>query len=265
VEVVRAAGGVVLRDGRVLLVHRPRYDDWTLPKGKADGDEADEDTAVREVLEETGVRAELVRELPGTEYVDSRGRPKRVRYWLMRPLEENGFDPNDEIGDLRWATPAEARELLSYPRDLEPLRAATEPLQVVLLRHARAGERDEWDGDDRLRPLDEKGFRQADELVTPLLELGVRNVFSSPYLRCTQTVEPLARALDVRMELADELAEGASRSETLRLLESATAATVFCTHGDVIDNVLGESLKKGEGAVLVLDGLELRRERVLRR
>jgi 8-oxo-dGTP diphosphatase len=118
---IRAAGGIVLRDGLVLLVHRPRYDDWTFPKGKAEGGERDEDCALREVREETGWRCELGAELASTEYVDARGRPKRVRWWRMRPLADEGFTPNEEVDELRWATPDDARGLLSYARDLQLL------------------------------------------------------------------------------------------------------------------------------------------------
>jgi 8-oxo-dGTP pyrophosphatase MutT (NUDIX family) len=121
-EVVRAAGGVVERDGRVLLVHRPRYDDWTFPKGKALLDESDEATALREVEEETGLRCELGDELPATSYVDSKGRPKRVRYWRMRPVEGE-FAPHDEVDEIAWLPPAEAAERLTYVRDLTLLDA----------------------------------------------------------------------------------------------------------------------------------------------
>jgi 8-oxo-dGTP diphosphatase len=121
--VIRAAGGLVLRDGRVLLVHRPRYDDWTFPKGKAAEGEADEETALREVEEETGLRCAIERELGWTEYTDSRGRPKRVRWWVMRPLTEDGFVANDEVDEIRWVEPAAAATLLSYGRDLKLLAA----------------------------------------------------------------------------------------------------------------------------------------------
>jgi 8-oxo-dGTP diphosphatase len=117
VTLVRAAGGVIERDGEVLLVHRPRYDDWTFPKGKAHDGETDEECAVREVHEETGLRCTLGDELPATEYVDSRGRPKRVRWWRMLPVVDGGFSPNDEVDELRWATPDEVSALLSYERD----------------------------------------------------------------------------------------------------------------------------------------------------
>jgi 8-oxo-(d)GTP phosphatase len=120
---VEAAGGVVMRDGLVLLVHRPRYDDWTLPKGKLDADESFEDAAVREVEEETGLRARLVRELPATRY-EVGGRPKLVRYWLMEPLDDGAFVPNDETDAVRWVSPDEALELLSYDIDRDVVAAA---------------------------------------------------------------------------------------------------------------------------------------------
>jgi 8-oxo-dGTP diphosphatase len=119
---VDAAGGVVERDGRILLVHRPRYDDWTLPKGKLDPGESFEDAALREVEEETGLRCTLGRELPSTRY-EVNGRPKLVRYWLMAPQAERDFVPNDETDDVRWVTPDEARALLSYDRDRDVLAA----------------------------------------------------------------------------------------------------------------------------------------------
>ena len=122
-ERVDAAGGVVVQDGRVLLVHRPRYDDWTFPKGKLDPGESFEDAALREVEEETGIRCSLGRELPAARYAVG-DRPKLVRYWLMTAREETPFVPNDETDELRWATPDEALSLLSYDRDREVLAAA---------------------------------------------------------------------------------------------------------------------------------------------
>jgi 8-oxo-dGTP diphosphatase len=121
-EPVQAAGGVVLRDGRVAVVHRPRYDDWSLPKGKLDPGESFEDAALREVEEETGLRCTLVRELPTVEY-EVRGRPKMVRYWAMEVADETAFVPNDEVDELRWLEPQEALALLSYDRDREPVLA----------------------------------------------------------------------------------------------------------------------------------------------
>jgi 8-oxo-dGTP diphosphatase len=121
---IEAAGGVVVDDGHVALVHRPRYDDWTLPKGKLDAGEAFEEAALREVWEETGLRCRLERELPAVEY-ELRGRPKLVRYWLMSVESDPGFDPNDEVDELRWLPASDAAQLLTYDRDREVLHAAT--------------------------------------------------------------------------------------------------------------------------------------------
>jgi 8-oxo-dGTP pyrophosphatase MutT (NUDIX family) len=126
--VIRAAGGVVVREENgvreVVLVHRPAYDDWTLPKGKAHQGESDEDCAVREVEEETGLDCTRDRELASTSYQDSAGRPKVVRYWLMHP---NGGElrPSNEVDDARWVSWDEAERMLSYQRDLDILRSAT--------------------------------------------------------------------------------------------------------------------------------------------
>jgi 8-oxo-dGTP diphosphatase len=114
---VEAAGGVVVHDGRVCLVHRPRYDDWSLPKGKLDAGESFEQAALREVEEETGLVCALEDELAPTEYHDRKGRPKIVRYWRMTVVEDPGFEPNDEVDELRWMDPGDAADLLSYEHD----------------------------------------------------------------------------------------------------------------------------------------------------
>jgi 8-oxo-dGTP diphosphatase len=120
--VIRACGGLIVRDGRVAVVHRPKYDDWSLPKGKAKPNESDEDCARREIEEETGLRVDLGEELASTKYLDAQRRPKRVRWWRMTPLSGE-FTPSAEVDDLRWLTPEEAQELLTYPRDRELLES----------------------------------------------------------------------------------------------------------------------------------------------
>jgi 8-oxo-dGTP diphosphatase len=124
VTVVRAAGGLVIREDEVLLVHRPRYDDWTFPKGKAHDGETDEECALREVLEETGYLCRLGVEASATEYVDARGRAKRVRWWLMDPIGGH-FTPTEEVDEIRWVAPADAASLLSYERDIVLLAELT--------------------------------------------------------------------------------------------------------------------------------------------
>jgi len=124
---VRAAGGIVWCHGptgeaEILVVHRPKYDDWTFPKGKQDPGETDEETALREVEEETGFRCSLGPELASTAYIDRKGRPKTVRYWVMT-IDAGTFTPTAEVDELRWVTPAQARWLLSYDRDRDVLDA----------------------------------------------------------------------------------------------------------------------------------------------
>jgi phosphohistidine phosphatase SixA len=122
---------------------------------------------------------------------------------------------------------------------------------LVLVRHASAGDRERRSGDDRERPLDERGRRQAEKLVMSLAAYRFDRILSSPYLRCMQTMEPLAQRRGLRVEVCDELAEGASREEALGLVEKVRGAgVVLCTHGDVVLELLGATLRKGETAIL---------------
>jgi 8-oxo-dGTP diphosphatase len=120
---VRAAGGLVVRDGRVLLEHRPRYDDWSLPKGKLEPGEGWQAAAAREVQEETGVRVHIGEELAPVHYTDNKGRPKTVRYWLMNAAGDEPFAPNDEVDEIAWLAPEEAIARLSYPHDRDLVTA----------------------------------------------------------------------------------------------------------------------------------------------
>ena len=247
---VRAAGGAVLRrrDGKlqVLLVHRPRYDDWSLPKGKAIGEERDVDTARREVEEETGLRCEVGPELPSTGYVDSAGRNKVVRYWLMLPSGDAPFEGGSEIDTIRWLELPEADRMLSYRRDLLVLAAArdlTEPL--YLCRHGKAGSRTQWQGDDRARALTEKGRRQAEGLVGAMEGRAIARMVSSGYERCLQSVMPLAEARGLAIERASWLEEGTPPARALEALLGFPGPSVLGSHGDVIASVVELLIARG--------------------
>jgi broad specificity phosphatase PhoE len=126
-------------------------------------------------------------------------------------------------------------------------------MSILLVRHASAGKRKQWHGDDRLRPLDDRGRDQAAMLPVTLSNYEVKRIWSSPFVRCLQTVEPLATQLDLRIEERDELAEGAGQPEVLELARAAGPQTVvLCTHGDVVTHLLGEETQKGSTSVLEL-------------
>jgi phosphohistidine phosphatase SixA/predicted NUDIX family NTP pyrophosphohydrolase len=250
---VRAAGGVVRRVGpsgpEIALVHRPRYDDWTLPKGKADAGESDEASAMREVLEETGLRCELGPEVAQVAYLDNLGRPKTVRYWLMYPVS-GGFVPNDEVDRLRWVSEAEAMGTLTYGHDRDVIRRAVGfDAPLALVRHAKASDRLAWSEDDRLRPLTKKGRRQAEGLVERFEGRGVDRIISSPYVRCVQTVRPLALARHLPVEEEEVLAEASELPQVLAFLRGLSGAVVLCSHGDVIPSVVLHLEQRGLGLV----------------
>jgi 8-oxo-dGTP diphosphatase len=256
---VRAAGGIVLRSGidrqvEVLLVHRPGHRDWTLPKGKAEPEETDESCALREVAEETGLTCVLGPEVGGSRYRDRRGRDKAVRYWVMT-VREGDFAPNDEVDEIRWLPIREAGRRLSYPGDrtiLETLLPALRPL-VFLVRHASAGERGRWTGDDRLRPLDARGRRQAEGLAAPLSGYPIVRLVSSGYDRCVQTLEPLSARLALPIEQHSGLAEGASAEAALALIAGlGPGPSVLCTHGDVVEALVDPDEPHKKGAVWLL-------------
>jgi len=222
-------------------VHRPAYDDWSLPKGKLDGDETEAYAAVREVQEETSSTCSLGRDLGTIAYADSLGRPKTVRFWQMQ-VREGKTEPANEVDEVRWVTFDEAAGRLSYLREREVLRrfqpppAPGESATVYLIRHAKAGDRTLWSLPDDQRPLSDPGLRQAEDLADTLGDIPLAKLASSPYLRCTQTLEPLARSRDMGIETTDALAEGADASEALAWLAEAARSGSFAasTHGDVM-------------------------------
>jgi 8-oxo-(d)GTP phosphatase len=248
---VRAGGGVVRRAGpsgpEIALVHRPRYDDWTLPKGKALDGEGDDASALREVEEETGLRCEMGPEVATVEYRDRLDRRKRVRYWLMYPVA-GGFVPNDEVDRLRWVSEAEAMGALTYGHDRDVIRRAVGfDAPLALIRHAKAGDRGAWTEDDRLRPLTKKGRRQAEGLVGVFEGRAVERIVSSPFVRCVQTVRPLALARHLPAEEDEVLSEASPLPEVLAFLRGLSGAVVLCSHGDVIPSVVLHLEQRGLG------------------
>jgi 8-oxo-dGTP diphosphatase len=218
-DLVVAAGAVVTRRrGReVLVVHRPKYDDWSFPKGKQDPGEHVTATAVREVLEETGVPIRLGRPLQQQAYLVSGGRTKVVHYWVGRVLGDpaagyvGGWVPNDEVDEVGWLTIDEAARTLSYVEDVELLgELADEPRRthpLVVVRHAEALPRKEWEQADSGRPLTDHGFDQAAALAPLLASYGVARLVTSPSVRCVQTLQPYADLRRLKLHEVDGLSE----------------------------------------------------------
>ncbi|MCU1662823.1 MAG: hydrolase [Pseudonocardia sp.] len=248
---VLAAGAVLWRHGtqgpELALVHRPRYDDWSFPKGKVDPGETMPFTAVREVAEETGQTARLGPVLDDVRYTVPEGR-KLVRYWAAEALGGE-FVPGDETDELRWVDPAHAAEMLSYRHDVAVLERFTSlgpPASMVLLvRHAKAGSRHQWDGHDMLRPVSETGREQARQLARLLALFGPDRIASASPVRCRQTVAPLAEKLGLPVldepllgenEFAQDPEAGLAR---FRELAAEPGVTVMCSQGGVIPHIVG--------------------------
>jgi 8-oxo-(d)GTP phosphatase len=267
---VRAAGGIVLRgegpDRSVALVHRPRYDDWSFPKGKLDDGEDEAAAALREVEEETGLRCRLGPSVGAVTYRDRRGQAKVVRYFRM-DADGGRFTPNQEVDELRWVPIEDAAGLLSYAHDRSVLRQVLAGLPasaLYVVRHAKAGIRAAWSGPDEERPLTRRGRKQARRLVERFQGLEIRRILSSPFLRCVQTVEPLGEARGLAVEAIPELREGASVEELLGALAWLDEGpTVVCGHGTEIRSMI-DRLEAGgatiegargiaKGSVWVLD------------
>jgi len=247
-EPVLAAGAVLWQpdpdsgDPRVAVVHRPRYDDWSLPKGKLDPGETEPVAAVREIFEETGQRAHLGRRLGTVGYPIPDG-IKIVHYWVARS-GGGDFVSGDEVDQLVWLPIREASKRLTYRADRKMVtRFAKMPADtqsVLIVRHGSAGRKARYTGDDRNRPLDAKGRAQAESLVPQLLAFGASCVYAADRVRCAQTVEPLAREMDVTISLEPALTEEAyaadPKAARRRVLEIAAlgGTPVICTQGRVI-------------------------------
>ena len=255
-RVVPAAGAVLWRHAEdaatadapplVAVVHRPRYDDWSLPKGKVDPGETEPVTAVREVLEETGYASQLGRRLASVSYPIDSG-VKHVRYWAARTLGGE-FVPNDEVDELLWLPTKDALRRLQYPHDRKVLRRfAKHPADtktVLIVRHGTAGSKARYKGDDRKRPLDKHGRAQAESLVGQLLAFGATEVHAAPRVRCQQTVGPLAEELGVPIQDEPTLTEeayadshGAARKRILEIA-AADGTPAICSQGKVIPDLI---------------------------
>lgn len=264
---IEAAGAVVWRPAargvEIALIHRPRYDDWSLPKGKLLPGEQPFAAALREVCEETGSHGALGRSLGEIRYQAS-GDPKRVRYWA---IEHSGgrFAPGDEVDVMEWLSPRAARKRLTFPHDTPVLeRFVSRPVRtwpLLVVRHASAGRRSTWKRPDAERPLDKRGRRQAEALTALLCAYRPAQVISANVERCRQTIHPVLAASG--LPLAEEplfsedgfLADPVAATSRLVALAASGIPTVVCSQGKSIPGLLdGLSVEfdgrlRGDGAI----------------
>ncbi|WP_045310674.1 NUDIX hydrolase [Lentzea aerocolonigenes] len=247
---MKAAGAVLWRDAdgdvEVAVVHRRRYDDWSLPKGKLDRGETIPACAAREVVEETGYECVLGRYLLQTSY-KVRGDAKTVDYYAAEAVS-GSFVANDEVDSLKWLPVAEAASVLTYAHDRDVLaefdRLPADLLLVLLVRHAKAGKRSEWDLDDDLRPLSGAGWKQAAALQSLLPLWSPTRVHTAPRVRCADTVRGVAEDLAVEMVEEPRLSEEGywpdPEAGLVRLLEVAAVEgrAVVSSQGGVIPSVV---------------------------
>lgn len=250
-----AAGAVLWRksstnpfDIEIALIHRPKYDDWSFPKGKLDPGEIPVVAALREVEEETGMRVLLGRHVTRVAYeVPGHRKRKRVDYWAAE-ARGGEFVPNNEVDQLIWLPPAEVPGALSYPVDLKVTRRflalPVDTTTVLVVRHAKAGRRSRYKGDDTLRPLDAQGRAQAEALSPMLQAFGATEIHSADRTRCIETVEPLARDIGAEISVEPALSEEAYREDPaaaqalVRKIAARGGVQVICSQGRVIPDLL---------------------------
>ncbi|CAB4705073.1 unannotated protein [freshwater metagenome] len=266
--VIYAAGAVLWRIGEnkkveIALIHRPRYDDWSLPKGKLDPNETMIGCAHREVMEETGYSAVFGPEIGHATYIVD-GVTKLVKYWSAQAVGEATGKPNpQEVDQILWLSTSDARKKLTLDDDrsivdfFSEFGTGTTPL--VLLRHAKAVKREDWDGDDGDRPLANVGQIQAKRLLSTYLPFAIEVIHSSDAMRCIETIEPMARSLNMHPIFSTDLSEYRFAKDKEAALDYAQdlmnrgQGAIICSHNPILPKLLKKLIGKKSFKELGLD------------
>ena len=275
---ILAAGAVLWRKSEkkkieVLIIHRPKYDDWTFPKGKAEIGEPLIACAYREVLEETNIESAFGPYLGEVEYLTNDGK-KKVSFWSAKVVKEKEFKPNAEVDQLKWVEVTKVKELLTLDTDRKILEQFlqieldTKPL--ILLRHAQAVTRDEWQGEDDDRPLDSYGQNQAKRLLAMYQVFNLEQIHSSDAVRCYDTVVAIAKGLNIKLEVTGKLSESTFKKDKEKAFDYAkdlmklNESVLLCSHNPILPKMLNKLTKKSEvdadeGKLLPADGWVIHR------
>lgn len=262
-NLILAAGAVVWRKGKdkvieVALIHRPKYKDWSLPKGKLEIGESLIACAHREVLEETNIETEFGPFLGEVKYLTPEG-DKSVTFWSAKVLSAKPFHPNGEVDQLQWLSIKKALQTVNSATDKKMLERFSkldlDSTPLILLRHAKAISRDEWQGDDDDRPLDSLGTSQAKRLLPILKAFNLQQIHTSDAIRCYDTIYPTAKALELKLEVSNKLSESSYKKDKEKAIDyakdlmKAGERVLLCSHNPILPKILDKLSKKSEGLI----------------
>jgi len=255
---IQAAGAVLWRKDskknlEIAVIHRPRYDDWSLPKGKVENGESHISAGHREIYEETGFESIFGPEI-GTVVYKLEGAPKEVRYWAAQATVQTGKPDPEEVDQIEWLEPKRAKEKLSNKDDRAIvdffIDFGADTFPIILLRHAKALKRTEWDGDDGDRPLEHRGQLQAKRLLPIYLPYSAEEIHTSDALRCIETINEMARSLQKTPIFSTDLSEyGFERDRQAPLdyvqdLMDRGIPAIVCSHNPIIPKVVKKLVGK---------------------
>lgn len=258
IPLIQAAGAVLWRKSdklklEIAIIHRPRYDDWTLPKGKVESGESHISAGYREIQEETGYESTFGPEI-GTIVYKLEGAPKEVRYWAAAATVKTGTPNPQEVDEVLWLEPMKAKGKLTNKDDRAIidffLEFGADTFPIILLRHAKALKRTDWDGDDGDRPLEHRGQLQAKRLLPIYLPYGISEVHTSDSLRCIETIDLMARLIEKTPIFSADLSEyGYAKDREAPLdyvqdLMDRGISAIVCSHNPIIPKVVKKLVGK---------------------
>ena len=256
---IQAAGAVVWRNNKdkteVAIIHRPKYNDWSFPKGKLEVGESLIACAHREVFEETNIQTEFGPFLGDIEYLTPDGK-KQVSFWAAKAITHKDFSPNSEVDQLKWVEVKKLKELLTLETDKKILaqfvKLDFDTKPFILLRHAKAITRDEWQGDDDDRPLDSLGQNQAKRLLSIYQVYNIELIHTSDAVRCYDTVNPIVKGLGIKLEVTGKLSESTYKKDKEKAFDYAKdlikedSRILLCSHNPILPKMLNRLTRKSD-------------------